>query len=68
MTPTLADILARHIHDRARERIGGIPASTDDRRRAQVDLANRVLEVLATYPTGRECCRNVDPERSSSGS
>ncbi len=46
---TLAAILARHIHDRARQRIDSIPSSLMDRRRAQVDLANRVLEALATY-------------------
>ena len=57
---TMADILARHIHERARERIGGIPASTSDRRRAQVDLANRVLEVLSAYSTDREVAELVD--------
>ena len=48
---TLAAILARHIHDRARQRMDGIPSSVVDRRRAQVDLANRVLETLASYST-----------------
>jgi hypothetical protein len=48
---TLAVILARHIHDRARKRMDGIPSSLVDRRRAQVDLANRVLETLASYST-----------------
>jgi superfamily II DNA or RNA helicase/HKD family nuclease len=51
---TLVEILARHIHDRVRDRIGGIPNSTDDRRTVQIDLANRVLEVLAPYTTDRE--------------
>jgi superfamily II DNA or RNA helicase/HKD family nuclease len=46
---TLAAILARHIHDRSRQRMDGIPTSVPDRRRAQVDLANRVLEALASY-------------------
>ena len=59
---TLADILARHIHDRARVRIGGIPASTNDRRRAQIGLANRVLEVLSPYSMGHEVVDNVDSE------
>ena len=45
----LAEMLARHIHDRARERIDGIPASLDDRRGEQVRLANRALEALANY-------------------
>ncbi len=45
----VASILARHIHDRARRRFEEVPASDGDRRRAQVDLANRVLEVLASY-------------------
>ena len=63
---TLADILARHIHDRALERIGGIPTSLNDRRGAQIDLANRVLEVLAAYSTDRE--RRRDRRRRCSGS
>ena len=32
----LADMLARHIHQRARERIDGVPASFDARSREQV--------------------------------
>ena len=55
----LAEILARHIHDRARDRFGGFPTSATDRRGAQIDLANRVLEVLAPYSLrvgpGRGC-------------
>jgi superfamily II DNA or RNA helicase/HKD family nuclease len=51
---TLASILARHIHDRARQRMDGIPTSIADRRRAQVDLANRVLEALASYSASTE--------------
>ena len=38
----------------------GIPASTSDRRQAQVDLANRVLEVLAAYSTDLEGAEMVD--------
>jgi len=49
---TLAGILARHLHDRARERFDAIPSTVTDRRRAQVDLANRVLEVLQEYWSG----------------
>ena len=50
----LAAILARHIHDRARQRIDGISSSVADRRLAQVDLANRVLEVLASYSSSAD--------------
>ncbi len=57
----LVEILARHIHDRVQERLNGIPTA-DDRPRAQVDLANRVLEVLAPYSTDREVAAMVDPE------
>ena len=32
----IAEILARHVHDAARERIAGIPASTSDRKKVQV--------------------------------
>jgi superfamily II DNA or RNA helicase len=58
---TLTDILARHIHQRALERIGGIPTSLSDRRGAQIDLANRVLEVLAAYSSDREGDGMVGP-------
>jgi superfamily II DNA or RNA helicase/HKD family nuclease len=51
---TLAGILARHIHDRARQRFDGIPSSVADRRRAQVDLANRVLQVLEAHSANAE--------------
>jgi superfamily II DNA or RNA helicase len=57
---TLVEILARHIHDRVRDRIGGIPNSTDDRRTVQIDLANRVLEVLAPYTTDREAAEAIN--------
>ena len=59
---SIAQILARHIHDRARERIEKVPASTADRRRAQVELANRALEVLAPYTTDRETADAIDPD------
>src|SRR5687768_15877964 len=45
---TIAEILARHVHDRVRERVAGIPASAPDRRSTQVDLVNRLLELLAS--------------------
>jgi superfamily II DNA or RNA helicase/HKD family nuclease len=50
----LAEILARHIHDLARDRIHRIPSTTDDRRSVQIDIANQVLEVLAQYATDSE--------------
>jgi superfamily II DNA or RNA helicase len=42
----IAFILARHIHDRVRDRIAAIPLSTPDRRGTQVKLANRLLSAL----------------------
>lgn len=57
----IAEILARHIHDRARDRLAAVPALTVDRRRTQVDIANRVLEVLAPYSTDRETVDTIDP-------
>jgi hypothetical protein len=57
---TLVEILARHIHDRVRDRIGAIPNSTDDRRTVQIDLANRVLEVLAPYTSDREAADAIN--------
>ncbi len=57
----LSDILARYIHERARARIGGLSPSLTDRRQTQVDLTNRVLEVLAEYSTDRDATDVVDP-------
>lgn len=57
----LADVLARHLHDRALESIAGIPASRPDRRGAQVELANRLIRELHT-PYGTEVSEEVDPE------
>ena len=37
----LAEILARHVHDRALEAIERVPSSMADRRRARVELVNR---------------------------
>jgi superfamily II DNA or RNA helicase/HKD family nuclease len=59
---SMAQILARHVHDQVRDRISRLPASTIDRRQAQVDLANRVLEALAPYATDRERADAIDPE------
>ncbi len=59
---SIAKVLARHIHDRVRDRIGAIPLSTNDRRRTQIDLANRVLEVLAPYTTDAERSDTIYPE------
>lgn len=44
---SIADILARHVHDRVLNSISGIPASALDRRKLQVDMANRLLDVLS---------------------
>jgi superfamily II DNA or RNA helicase len=57
----IAQILARHVHDRVRDRITGLPASTANRRQAQVGIANRVLESLSPYATGRESVDTIDP-------
>lgn len=51
---TLAAILARHIHDRALERMEGIPASVGTRRSQQVHIANKLLEVLARNGSGND--------------
>ncbi len=56
----IADILARHIHDRVRDRIAGIPASTANRRQTQLDLANRLLLALATDSTGSSGVELID--------
>lgn len=45
----LAAILARHVHDQLRDRLARLPASSADRRATQIEIANRVLEVLAPY-------------------
>jgi superfamily II DNA or RNA helicase len=59
---SMGQILARYIHDRVRERMGAFPLSTTGRRREQVGLANRVLEVLAPYTTDRERKEAIDLE------
>jgi superfamily II DNA or RNA helicase/HKD family nuclease len=56
---SLAKVLARHIHDQARDRIGSLPYSLKDRRREQVQIANRVLEVLAPYTTDSELAASI---------
>jgi superfamily II DNA or RNA helicase len=45
----LANILARHVHDQLRDRLARLPATSADRRATQLEIANRVLEVLAPY-------------------
>ena len=59
---SIAEIFARHIHDQVRDRIGSVPLSTHDRRRTQIDIANRVLEVLAPYTTDGERSGTIRPE------
>ncbi len=49
---SLADVLARHVHDQVREAIARLPNSTVDRRRVQVEMANRVLRALLVEPPG----------------
>jgi len=56
----LAEILARHLHDQALASISRIPASTPDRREAQVDLANRLIRELYA-PYGSDVPAAVDP-------
>ena len=60
----LAKTLARHVHDRVQERMEGLPLSLANRRGAQVELANRVLEALAAY--GDES-RPIDRVESNPG-
>ncbi len=59
---TLAEILARHVHDAVRDRIAAVPASTVERRRVQVDLANRVLQALVADPQNRDSAALVDAD------
>src|SRR6476661_6689307 len=59
---SIANILARHIHDQVRTRIGGFPASTYERRQEQIRIANRVLEALAPYTTESERLNSIRPE------
>lgn len=49
---SLPDVLARHVHDHVRAAMAGLPASMVDRRKAQIELANRILRLLpeAPYP------------------
>lgn len=59
---TLAEILARHIHDTVRDRIAAVPTSTVDRRRVQIDLANRVLGAIAANPLDRDATSLIDAD------
>jgi hypothetical protein len=58
----LAAILARHVHDRAREAIERVPSTVADRRHVRVELVNRALEVLAEYGATTEGADAIDPE------
>jgi superfamily II DNA or RNA helicase/HKD family nuclease len=55
----LADVLARHILEKARESISAMPLSLPDRRAKQVDLANRLVHELYT-PYGDGSPAEVD--------
>ncbi len=55
----LAAILARHIHDRAERRLAAISDGAHGRRREQITLTNRVLEVLEEY--GSVTPQLIDP-------
>lgn len=59
---SLADVLARHVHDRVRTAIARIPNSTVNRRRVQVEIANRVLRALLVEPPGLAPGSEVDLE------
>jgi superfamily II DNA or RNA helicase len=56
----MAFILARHIHDRVRDRIAGIPLSAQDRRGMQINLANRLLSALEADPADADGETMVD--------
>jgi superfamily II DNA or RNA helicase len=55
----LPDVIARHIHDRVRQAIAGIPSSHPHRRQEQIEIANRLLRVLAG---GESSGDPIDPE------
>ncbi|MGH2512784.1 MAG: hypothetical protein ACRDGQ_08870 [Candidatus Limnocylindrales bacterium] len=57
----VADVLARHVHDRVREALAGVPISTADRRGVQVEIANRVLNALAPRGAGAEPSVDIEP-------
>ena len=58
----LADVLARHIHDRVRDRSPASPDSTPDRRGVQVRSANRLLHALLAEPAASPPGSEVDVE------
>src|SRR3954470_157893 len=43
----ISEILARHIHNQFLNWVGQVPQSASDRTRVQVDMANRLLELLS---------------------
>ncbi len=45
---SVADVLARHVHDEVLHSISRVPVSAADRRQLQVDIANRLLAALST--------------------
>jgi superfamily II DNA or RNA helicase len=59
---SIALILARHIHDRVRDRIAAVPLSTPDRRGTQVQLVNRLLSALEADAGAPDDDVMVDPD------
>lgn len=43
----LPDVLARHVHDQILNAVGALPKSLPDRRRAQIEIANRALGAMS---------------------
>lgn len=56
----LVTVLARHVHDAVRDALAGIPASREDRRKVQIEIANRILRELSIDPPGFTERRLVD--------
>ncbi len=57
---SLADVLARHVHDHVRDAISGLPQSMADRRRVQIETVNRVLQALTVEPPGGRPGSTID--------
>jgi len=55
----LPDVLARHVHDQVLSVVGGLPKSLPDRRRTQIEIANRVLGAMSQ---GDRMVRLIGPE------
>jgi superfamily II DNA or RNA helicase len=45
---SIPDVVARYVHDQIRDVLAAVPGANPDRRRAQIDIANRLLTALAT--------------------